>query len=159
MIRYGAVSHALPKIVLDIYNNKGRIKIPLLSFPPVMRLALVAVAVVPIVTACADDSVYARRSVHARQVFAASSPSNAVASTSAVLSTPAASQVTLSFSLLSTNPTAVPLASISGNAPSAATEPLASTPTAGAQPSDFPSAPPLPDSALFNRLSHTTILH
>ena len=65
----------------------------------------------------------------------------------------------LSFSLLSTDPTTVPLASTNGNAASAATEPLASTPTAGAQPSNFPSAPLLPDSALFNRLLYTTILH
>lgn len=127
-----------------------------LSFPlPVMRLVLITAAVVPIVTVYADDS------IHARQVFAASSPSNSVASTSVLMSTPAVSQVTLSFSLLSTNPTAVPLASINGNAASAATEPLASTPTAGAQPSYLPNAPPLPDSALFYHLSYTIccVLH
>ena len=55
-------------------------------FPlPVMRLALVAVAVVPIVTAHTDDS------VHARQVFAASSPSNAVASTASKVTFPSRS--------------------------------------------------------------------
>ena len=55
-------------------------------FPlPVMRLALVAVAVVPIVTAHTDDS------VHAHQVFAASSPSNAVASTASKVTFPSRS--------------------------------------------------------------------
>jgi len=65
----------------------------------------------------------------------------------------------LSLSLLLTNPNAVPLYSINGNAASATTDDFASTPTAGVQPSNFPSAPLLPDGALFNCLSYTIILH
>ena len=119
-----------------------------------MRLALAVAAVVvaaPLVAAHADDSVRAH-SAHARQVFAASSPSSPVvsSSTSAPLGTAAASSVTLSVSLLSTNPTAVPLASINGNAPSATTEALASTPAPGVQPSFLSNAPPLPNGALFS---------
>ena len=90
-----SVSGCWSKIVLDMYNNKGRIRIPLLFLPlPVMRLALVAVAVVPIVTAHTNDS------VHTRQVFAASSPSNAVAST--------ASKVTFPYRSFQLTPTPFP---------------------------------------------------
>jgi hypothetical protein len=52
-----------------------------------------------------------------------------------------------SVSLLSTNPTALPLSSIVAGAPSQVTHPLTSTPVAGTQPTVIPGAPPLPDCA------------
>ena len=56
---------------------------------------------------------------------------------------------TTTFSLESTNPTAVPLSSIVVNAPSAPTSPLASIPTAGTVPSYMPNAPPIPNGEFY----------
>jgi hypothetical protein len=53
----------------------------------------------------------------------------------------------LSFSLASTNPTAVPLSSINSLEPTKATEVLKATPTAGSVPSYLPGASGLPNGA------------
>jgi len=53
---------------------------------------------------------------------------------------------TPSFTLVSENPTAVPLASIVVNAPPISTSPVPLAYPVGAKPSNFPSAPGLPDS-------------
>jgi hypothetical protein len=53
---------------------------------------------------------------------------------------------TPSFTLVSENPTAVPLASIVVNAPPVSTSPVPLAYPVGAKPSNFPSAPGLPDS-------------
>jgi hypothetical protein len=53
----------------------------------------------------------------------------------------------LSFSLASTNPTAVPLSSINSFEPTKATEALKVTPTAGSVPSYLPGASGLPNGA------------
>jgi len=60
-------------------------------------------------------------------------------------------------SLLSTNPTAIPLSSIIANAASQVTHPLPSTPVAGAQPTLIPSAPPLPNLAQINPANYPVL--
>ena len=50
-----------------------------------------------------------------------------------------------SVSLLSTNPTAVPLSQIGPTEPASPTPTLASTPTSGSVPTFIPNAPPLPN--------------
>ncbi|THH17399.1 hypothetical protein EW146_g3392 [Bondarzewia mesenterica] len=74
---------------------------------------------------------------------AASGASSLSGTTSAASST--ASVSLPSISLLSTNPTAVPLQSIVVNAPSAATQVMPTPFSAGATPSAIPNAPGLPD--------------
>lgn len=53
------------------------------------------------------------------------------------------------ITLLSTNPTAVPLASIVSNEPSLPTQPPSTTEVSGAVPSGIPNAPPLPNSTFY----------
>ncbi|KAH8826399.1 chitin deacetylase [Flagelloscypha sp. PMI_526] len=67
------------------------------------------------------------------------------ATTPAAAATPSQS---FSFSLASSNPTAIPLASINSAAPSAPTHALKSTPAAGSTPSNIKGAPPLPAPSL-----------
>ncbi|KAJ7596642.1 hypothetical protein C8J56DRAFT_917949 [Mycena floridula] len=69
----------------------------------------------------------------------------------------AASATSFSFSLLSTNPTAFPLASIVSNAPSQATSPLATTPAAGAVPTGLNGAPGLPNVATIAPSSYPSL--
>ena len=71
----------------------------------------------------------------------ASSP---LGSSSLVSSSPVQSLPAPSVSLLSTNPTAVPLSQIVSNEPSSPTPTLASTPASGASPTFIPGAPGLP---------------
>lgn len=59
---------------------------------------------------------------------------------------------TPSVSLLSTNPTAVPLSQIVSNEPSSPTPTLASTPASGATPTFIPGAPGLPSRKYSNRM-------
>src|SRR6267142_2213310 len=59
---------------------------------------------------------------------------------------PTPSGPTPSFSLVATNPTAVPLSSIVVNAPSAPVDPTPTPYPAGTKPSNIPNAPGLPDS-------------
>ena len=66
------------------------------------------------------------------------------ASSSVIASTMSTPSVTVS--LLSANPTAVPLASIVSNEPSAPTQAFTTKEVPGATPSYMPNAPPLPDS-------------
>ena len=61
-------------------------------------------------------------------------------------STTSSSTSNFTITLLSTNPTAVPLASIVSNEPSGTTQPLTTTEVPGAVPSGIPNAPPLPNS-------------
>lgn len=61
----------------------------------------------------------------------------------------ATSEVTLTFSLLATNPTAVPLSLINSDEPIAQTRALSATPTAGAVPTYMSDAPNLPDSKCY----------
>jgi hypothetical protein len=56
-------------------------------------------------------------------------------------------QAAVSFSLASTNPTAVPLSSINPSQPTQATEALKTTPTVGSVPSYLPGASGLPNGA------------
>jgi len=65
-----------------------------------------------------------------------------VSGTSSLFPTPTYSP---SFSLLSENPTAIPIASIVVNAPSAPTSPLPTPATPGSKPSNIPNAPGIPN--------------
>ncbi|PPQ62783.1 hypothetical protein CVT24_000477 [Panaeolus cyanescens] len=64
------------------------------------------------------------------------------------LGAPTPSTPTISVSLLATNPTAIPLASIVSTEPSSVTKPLDSTAVPGSTPTLIPGAPPLPNPAL-----------
>ncbi|KAJ7169486.1 glycoside hydrolase/deacetylase [Mycena filopes] len=63
-------------------------------------------------------------------------------------SPPAAAPTSFSFTLASTNPTAIPLASIVSNAPTQVTHTLATTYAPGTTPTAVSGAPPLPNAAL-----------
>lgn len=92
---------------------------------------------------------------------AASSATTGPSSVAGVTSAPpATSTTTFTFSLFSTNPTAVPLASIISNAPSQATQPLDTTYAPGATPTFLPSAPALPNGQRFYlcvKITHLTL--
>ncbi|TFY83310.1 hypothetical protein EWM64_g703 [Hericium alpestre] len=76
----------------------------------------------------------------------ATSSASAATGSTAATSAPASGATSVATpSLLSINPTAIPLASIVANAPSASTHSITQTFAAGAAPSDISSAPPLPD--------------
>lgn len=78
---------------------------------------------------------------------ASSSPTGSSVSVSGSTSLfPTPTAATPSFTLASTNPNAVPLASIVVNAPSPPISPLPTPYPAGSKPSSIPNAPPLPDS-------------
>jgi hypothetical protein len=127
--------------------------------------AVLSVAALPALAAAHKGHLDARHHHNARQVPAAAAVSTPAASASAPLSasapaasSPAASAapssasggIGPSVSLLSTNPTALPLSSIVGGAPSQPTHPLPSSPVAGAQPTFIPAAPPLPNGVFSN---------
>jgi len=109
--------------------------------------------------------------IHARKAAASSAapsappPSATVAGPAApagTISAPVVSVVSLTtvpFTLASTNPTAVPIASIVSdtNPPTQATVPLLTTPAAGAVPTYIPNAPPLPDISNFNMNNYPTL--
>ncbi|KAF9481726.1 glycoside hydrolase/deacetylase [Pholiota conissans] len=128
-----------------------------------MKLAVssAVLALVPaLVAAHADhaDALHARHHpLDARQA----TPSHAASSTTSTPATGAATSAptgtgtgtpaataTPSFTLLATNPTAVPLSDIVSNQPSSATLPLASTAVPGTTPSNIPGAPPLPNAQI-----------
>lgn len=72
------------------------------------------------------------------------------------------SSVSLTFSLLSTNPTAVPLSYIASGVSTQPTSAISTTYAAGSKPTSLPNAPPLPDGiiifvALFRRNLMPTI--
>lgn len=69
--------------------------------------------------------------------------SSGVSAPSSVI--PVTPTTTYTFSLQSTNPTAVPLSAIISTAPSSVTRPLDHTFTPGTQPTFLPGAPPLPN--------------
>ena len=99
---------------------------------------------------------------HRRQASAASSASSSISSSgtpvsgSSTFSTPIFPTPTYSpsFSLLSQNPTAVPLSSIVVNAPPAPTLPYPSAAAVGSKPSNIPNAPGIPDSTHLTLFSH-----
>ncbi|KAG6820755.1 hypothetical protein H0H93_012019 [Arthromyces matolae] len=88
-------------------------------------------------------------------------PANTVVTTPAntVVTTPVATTptTTYSFSLASTNPTAVPLTEIVSNAASSVTSPLATTFAAGSTPTGVPGAPVLPDITLLNPANYPAL--
>ncbi|EPQ61017.1 glycoside hydrolase/deacetylase [Gloeophyllum trabeum ATCC 11539] len=120
---------------------------------------VISAVVLPALVSAHDFQHNVRHAVHARQAAssaasaatspAASSAAASGAASSGALTTGASSAVsqapTASFSLLSSNPNAVPLASINAAAPSQATVPLDTTYAAGATPTVLSSAPPLPN--------------
>lgn len=63
----------------------------------------------------------------------------------------------VTFTLLSTNPTAVPLSSIVANASSLPTSSLSSTVPPGTQPTFLPLAPPLPNAALLSPSNYPSL--
>ncbi|KAI0274859.1 glycoside hydrolase/deacetylase [Gloeopeniophorella convolvens] len=109
--------------------------------------------------------------LHHRQVLAASSPpasssathtgsSSAPAGNPTSVSTsllPTPTGPTPSFTLLSTNPTAVPLSSIVVNAPSAPTSALPTPFPPGSKPSGIPNAPGLPDISSLNPANYPAL--
>ena len=94
--------------------------------------AVVALHLPLLVSACHEH--YKR--MYPRQVSASAAPSPSL-------------PPTVSVSLLSQNPTAVPLASISAGQPTSATIALPTSYAPGSTPSAIPNAPPLPDSTSF----------
>jgi len=106
----------------------------------------------------AASSASTSASTQAASAAASTSSSGAVsASTSASTTSYSVTGIGPSVSLLSTNPTAVPLSSIVAGAPSQATHSLASTPVAGAQPTLVAGAPPLPNLALINPANYPAL--
>lgn len=86
---------------------------------------------------------------------AASSAASGASSHSGSGSASAASSTgmgSITFTLSSVNPTAVPFSSITQNAPTQSTHAQATTYTAGSKPSDIPSAPPIPNCKCTYRL-------
>ncbi|KAF9452563.1 carbohydrate esterase family 4 protein [Macrolepiota fuliginosa MF-IS2] len=152
-----------------------------------MRFALAAAAVaIPLVSACADPAQHARRMNYERQaapspsttpaappagtsaVGAASSssgpapagsqaPSGVVPPGQTTPLAPAPAATSFSFSLLATNPTAVPLSNIVATALSATTRPLDSTAAPGSVPTFIPGAPALPNAALLNPANYPAL--
>ena len=105
-----------------------------------MKLALVsAVALPALVSAHAP-----REAHHARQQAAAASGSSSAAAASSA----ATSSVSLTFTLASTNPSAVPLSQIVSGASSQPTIAATTTYATGASPSFIPNAPSLPNGQL-----------
>ena len=124
----------------------------------VLTSVLTVVALPFLVVAHGVDNLQARHhyarqttssaSSHPGSTSISSAASGTVSSASVSGSVGANSSSTQNFtiSLLSTNPTAVPLASIVSNEPSLPTQALTTTEVPGATPSDIPNAPPLPNS-------------
>lgn len=96
---------------------------------------------------------YERHAQLARQVAVA--PSGAPAP--AVTPPPAPATTSYSISLLSTNPTAVPLSDIVSTEATSATRPLDSTYTPGSIPTFLPGAPPLPNAALLSPANYPAL--
>ncbi|RDX56198.1 hypothetical protein OH76DRAFT_1338011 [Lentinus brumalis] len=114
-----------------------------------MKLSLVSAVVLPALVSA--HGVHHARQAAAQAAAASSSTSSAAApassavvGTSAAPGTPAASSVTLTFTLASTNPSALPLSEIASGAPSQPTVPASTTFAAGASPTFLSGAPALP---------------
>jgi hypothetical protein len=143
-------------------------------YPTTMKLATTSalLALVPAFVAAHADNVNVRHVHHnpldARQAApspatlaaaattsanGAATPATGTATAAAGTTTGAAGATTgtpslpttAQFSLLATNPTAVPLSAIVSNQPSSATLPLDSTAVPGATPTNIPGAPALPN--------------
>ena len=107
-------------------------------------LSLIALPILPLLVSGHGTG---ERALHkARQAPSAASGSPPASGTTQAVAS--AAPTTYSFSLQSTNPTAIPLSSIVSNQVSLETLPLKATPAAGATPSFIPKAPALPDASL-----------
>ncbi|KAF8807268.1 glycoside hydrolase/deacetylase [Phlegmacium glaucopus] len=128
----------------------------------IMKVLISVVTAVALVAAHGDDYLHARH-LHQRQAPSSSSSSQSSAPPATVSATvppvtvngsataaPTSTTPIIAVSLLATNPTAVPLASIVSNEPSAATQPLASTAVPGSIPTFLPGAPALPNPVTLN---------
>ncbi|PCH33355.1 carbohydrate esterase family 4 protein [Wolfiporia cocos MD-104 SS10] len=90
---------------------------------------------------------------HAR----ASDIADAVASATAAVASGASALPSLTFSLASVNPTALPLSSIVATAPTQATIALSSTYVAGSKPTNIPGAPGMPAAYTINPKDYPTL--
>ncbi|KAH8120659.1 glycoside hydrolase/deacetylase [Phellopilus nigrolimitatus] len=118
-----------------------------------MKLVVLAAAAaqLPLLAiACADHDRY----FYARQAASSSAAAVSGASSAAPASSAASLPPQVSVSLLSQNPTAVPLSSIIPNQATTATIPLATTFAPGATPSGISGAPPLPDISSLNAANY-----
>jgi len=120
-----------------------------------MKVLTSIISAVALVAAHGDDYLHVRH-LHQRQAPSSPGPSSAssVTANGSVTAAPTTTAPNITVSLLSTNPTAVPLASIVSNASSGATQPLASTAAPGSTPTFLPGAPALP-----NRTFHIRFLY
>jgi hypothetical protein len=143
------------------------------SLPPptlvTLTMKLTAINVLSVASLPVIVLAHARNPLpHRRQASAASSSASSASpaststpsagtpvSGSSTFSTPIFPTPTYSptFTVLSQNPTAVPLASIVVNAPPASTLPLPATAAVGSTPSNIPNAPGIPDSTYLNLFS------
>lgn len=116
---------------------------------------VLTVAVLPLIVV-AHDGHYARQAPSSSSSHSGSSspitpgPSSSSTVSGLVTASTLSSTPSITISLLATNPTAIPLASIVSNQPSLPTQPLTTTETPGPGPSNIPGAPPLPDLSSFN---------
>lgn len=142
---------------------------PFFPFAPTTMKVLTSVLTVAfplLVVAHGGDNLQARRH-YARQASSGASSTHSGPTSTVTLSGSAtlpstavngsvtsstSSTTNYTITLLSTNPTAVPLASIVSNEPSGPTQALTTTEAPGGIPSDIPNAPPLPNST-FHTLS------
>ncbi|KAG6814013.1 hypothetical protein H0H92_003863 [Tricholoma furcatifolium] len=129
---------------------------------------LVSAASVPLLAAAHGEHFNIH---HARQAAAAVAVSSSVSASAAATTVPTSTvagaitsaaaattpATTYSFSLLTTNPTAVPLSDIVSNAPSSVTSPLAVTYAPGTTPTAIPGAPALPDSSLLSPANYPAL--
>ncbi|KAI9462349.1 glycoside hydrolase/deacetylase [Lactarius psammicola] len=123
-------------------------------------MKLTAVNVLSVASLPAIVLAHAHQPHHHRQVLAVSpasspspSPSTGTSTSGTVVSNtllPTPTGPTPSFSLQSTNPTAVPLSAIVVNAPSAATSIMPTPAAPGTKPSNIPNAPGLPDISILS---------
>lgn len=113
-----------------------------------MVKSLGAVALLSLAVLADAHGEHRRNDIHARQNTPAPQPSSGApssASGSAPTGSPSSARPSLTITFASTNPTAIPLSSISGDMSSRPTIALASTAAVGSVPSVVAGAPPLPD--------------
>ncbi|EMD41637.1 carbohydrate esterase family 4 protein [Gelatoporia subvermispora B] len=135
-----------------------------------MRFAVVSALAVPALVSAHGFQGHARQAPASSAPAAAATTAAAPAASSApVAASGSASGASsgvlasalsgsLTFTPASVNPTAVPLSEIiPGTVTTQSTVPLLTTPTAGATPSAFPSAPPLPDISTINPANYPTL--
>ncbi|KAI0343988.1 hypothetical protein BDW22DRAFT_1113490 [Trametopsis cervina] len=122
-----------------------------------MKFSLLSAAVLPAAVAAHNINLEAR---HGNVVRQNSAPAAAPAASSPAAAPPPASPTAapVSVSLHSVNPTAIPLASLTaGTLTNQQTLGASTTYIAGATPSAFPNAPPLPDISTLNPANYPTL--